>query len=126
MPVLGLVEMFSLPGDFVGDMGSGSGTFTTAAVIRRRHALALDMDKSQQPGYWLRLAGAQSQVFKEHDRLTNSKSVDTLKHYRENIHNWNFVSNVNVHTLKAAVREEVRQEPLDSQSQLQGDPFLPE
>jgi hypothetical protein len=32
MAVLALVSMFSRPGDFVGDMGSGSGTFTLGAV----------------------------------------------------------------------------------------------
>lgn len=125
MPVLAIVEMFSMLGDFVADIGTGSGTFTLGAVLRRRNAIALDMDKSQQPGFWNRLAITQSSVLKEHDQLTNSKSVDTLKHYRSNIHHWNFMSNVDVHSLKAAVREELRQELLELQREGEAT-FLPE
>jgi hypothetical protein len=116
MAVLALVTMFSRPGDFVGDMGAGSGTFSNAAMIRRRHALALDFDKSQQAGLWNRLAQTQAQVMTEHERLMNSKDLETVKHYRQNIDQWNFVCNEDVHTLRAAVREELRKEVEQSHS----------
>jgi hypothetical protein len=100
----------------VGDMGAGSGSFSNAAVVRRRHVIALDIDKSQQSGYWNRLAQLQAQVMTEHERLMNSKSLETVKHYRQNIDHWNFVSDVGVHTLRAAVREELRKEVEQSHS----------
>ena len=69
-----LVRTFSKPGDFVVDMCSGSGTYSVAALLERRHALAFDTDPRQKHGFMTRLLNIQKLVDKEQEKCAAAKA----------------------------------------------------
>jgi hypothetical protein len=103
-----ILDRFSPPGTWVADMGSGSGTYTNAAVLSRRNALALDFDVSQAKGFYLRLVELQQRILREHKHKIGSQ--ETKEQYRRNIESYKFVCNINVNSLKSVVRDELEAE----------------
>ena len=88
-----------MQGSIVADMGCGSGTYSNAAMLRRRHALALDFDITQEEGFYKRVVHVQHMIAAEHKRLKVAK--DTLHTYRRRVHRWNYVCNVEVNSLRS-------------------------
>ena len=69
-----IVTTFSAPEDLVVDMCSGSGTYSIAAALERRQALAFDTDKDQQFGFESRLLHIQSMVEDEQSKWAKAKA----------------------------------------------------
>ena len=67
------VRMFTDPGDMVGDFCSGSGTYSVAAVLDRRHAHAFDTDETQREGFEARLMKVQQMAADEGKKFAAKK-----------------------------------------------------